>query len=174
MKVIFLDIDGVIMPLGSHEYLRMDAQTFKALCVKEHPALADVSAYDLAAAEWDWYPRATKHIRQLVEQTQAKIVITSSWRIARTLHELQLLFSLHGLGDAVLDVTVDTGKKEEEIQMYLWGYPEIEQYVVIDDMDMRRSFHEHFIHVRDKYFTEENRDAALRILMQEDKREDDS
>ena len=88
MKVIFLDIDGVIMPLGSHEYLRIDAREFKALCVKEHPTLADVSAYDLAAAELDWYPRATKHVRQLVEQTQAKIVITSSWRIARSLLSL--------------------------------------------------------------------------------------
>ena len=30
MNIIFLDIDGVLMPLGSHEYLRSDAAALKA------------------------------------------------------------------------------------------------------------------------------------------------
>ena len=67
-----------------------------------------------------------------------------------------------------MDVTVDTGDKAEEIQLYLWGYPAIRRYVVIDDMDMKRSFRNHAVHVRDKYFNEENLKEAVSILSDTD------
>ena len=85
----------------------------------------------------------------------------------RSLETLRLLFSLHGLDRYLVDVTVDTGDKAEEIQMYLWGYPEIKRYVVIDDLNMERSFRNHFVHVRDKYFNEDNFKEAVLILSKE-------
>ena len=39
MNIIFLDIDGVLMPLGSHEYLRSDAAALKAYYVTQDQRL---------------------------------------------------------------------------------------------------------------------------------------
>ncbi|MFR5081039.1 MAG: hypothetical protein ACLTDX_24850 [[Clostridium] innocuum] len=39
MNIIFLDIDGVLMPLGSHEYLRNDAAALKAYYVSQDKLL---------------------------------------------------------------------------------------------------------------------------------------
>ena len=49
MNIIFLDIDGVLMPLGSHEYLRSDAAALKAYYVTQDQRFAPVNAYDIAA-----------------------------------------------------------------------------------------------------------------------------
>ena len=97
---------------------------------------------------WTGIQKASRYIRQLAETCHASIVLTSSWRLHRSLETLKLLFSLHGLDRYLVDVTMDTGNKAEEIQMYLWGYPEIKRYVVIDDLDMERSFKDHFVQVR--------------------------
>lgn len=165
MNIIFLDIDGVLMPLGSHEYLRSDAPALKAFYVSQDARFESVNAYDIAAVDLDWYPRASRYIQTLAKTCDASIVLTSSWRIHRSLDTLKLLFSLHGLDQYLLDATLDTGDKAEEIQLYLWGYPDIKRYVVIDDLDMERSFRNHFVHVRDKYFNEENLKEAVSILM---------
>ena len=67
MNIIFLDIDGVLMPLGSHEYLRSDAAALKAYYISQDQRFAPVNAYDIAAVDLDWYPKASRYIRQLAE-----------------------------------------------------------------------------------------------------------
>ena len=62
MNIIFLDIDGVLMPLGSHEYLRSDAAALKAYYVSQDQRFAPVNAYDIAAVDLDWYPKASRYI----------------------------------------------------------------------------------------------------------------
>ena len=91
MNIIFLDIDGVLMPLGSHEYLRSDAAALKAYYVSQDKRFAPVNAYDIAAVDLDWYPRASRYIQQLAEVCEASIVLTSSWRMHRSLETLRLL-----------------------------------------------------------------------------------
>ena len=54
MNIIFLDIDGVLMPLGSHEYLRSDAAALKAYYVTHDQRFAPGNAYDIAAEDLDW------------------------------------------------------------------------------------------------------------------------
>lgn len=47
-------------------------------------------------------PEAIARANRIVEETGAKVVISSTWRIGRTVEELQDLFALHGFkGDIV-------------------------------------------------------------------------
>lgn len=163
-NIIFLDIDGVMMPIGSLEYMRRDMKEIKDYYVSVNPAFKEVSLLDIAMVNFDWYPKAIVHLKEVLEQCDAGIVLTSSLRINRSLETLKLLFSIYDMGEYVIDTTMDTGDKAEEIELYLCGYPEIENYVIIDDRDMAKSFRHHFVHVKDKYFTEENRDQAIAIL----------
>ena len=65
MNIIFLDIDGVLMPLGSHEYLRSDAAALKAYYVTQDQRFAPVNAYDIAALVSKSQPLYTAACRNL-------------------------------------------------------------------------------------------------------------
>jgi len=109
MKLIFLDIDGVLV-------------TTKSL---------------LAGNEYRFDKECVENLFEIITKTGAKIVISSSWREDRTLIQLQKLFEKNGLGDNIIDVTPIHGEHEirgSEIKAYLESCNlEIEKFVIIDD-----------------------------------------
>lgn len=104
MKVIFLDIDGV-------------------LCDNDGTL----------------FPRAAGFVEALARSNGAGIVISSDWRLGKTAEDVHVdLFSL-GIGVfpyGVTPVHTEGGKRTRwnEIQEYLDMNPEIESYVIIDDV----------------------------------------
>lgn len=72
MKVIFLDIDGVLIPYGQ------DARNLN--------------------------PECTGHLQQIVQATDARLVISSSWRLA-LYSELLNMLSDYGLANRVIGCT---------------------------------------------------------------------
>lgn len=166
-NIVFLDINGVIMPIGTHDYLHYKFTEIKEAYVNKDVRYQNVDALDLAAVEFGWDIRAVMNLRKLVEITNAEIVITSSWRIGRSLEELKLLFDIYELGSYVCDVTVEANSKEEEIEIYIWGHG-IENYVILDDLDMRNTFASHFIHVKEGYLHESVIEDALHILKKDE------
>lgn len=123
MKLIFLDIDGVC----NNNQFFLD---FNKSGKKFHPD-------DMID------PVNVLQLNKIIAQTQAKIVVSSSWRVCQSVERLQNLLSRHGVLGEVIDKTPDfciqSKTRGEEIQSWLDEYnqnPEgedIESFVIIDD-----------------------------------------
>ncbi|NQX65653.1 hypothetical protein HQN90_05880 [Paenibacillus alba] len=111
MKLIFLDIDGVLVTtnslIPSDKYF---AHTFDKTCVQ--------------------------NLIEILNATGAKVVISSSWREGRTLAQLQSIFQSNGIEDCVIGLTPsfnDETIRGTEIKAYLEGCNGLECFVIIDD-----------------------------------------
>ena len=94
MKLIFLDIDGV---LNNELWYRSDkydalSNEFKTCTHEFH----DLAQFD---------PLCVENLNRITEQTGAKIVVSSSWRIGREVSELQDLLAKAGIKGEVIDKT---------------------------------------------------------------------
>ena len=117
-KIIFLDIDGVlnVIPQGFDDY-----------GAKFHKHFED-------------------NLKWIIEQTEAKIVVSSTWRF-RGLKIMKEMWSKRGLAGNVIDVTpdIDICERGKEIQKWL-DSNEVDSYVIIDDdTDMLESQMDNFV-----------------------------
>lgn len=157
MKVIFLDIDGV---LNVENWL--DSIIFQnQYCGTNNPIR------DKFGHLFD--PNCVRYLEALCAKHNAKIIISSSWRYSG-LATIQNMFSSRGIKVDVIDTTISASTKgykkqfEElqkltkirfssrvergyEIQAYLNTHPEITNYVILDDdSDMLKNQEDHFVH----------------------------
>jgi hypothetical protein len=156
MKVIFLDVDGV---LNSQKSLKHGAVGF-------------------GKAQMD--PKADSRLEKLVRATGSKIVVSSSWRHIFELHQIQEMLKQAGAptaARAVIDRTpAGEGNRGAEIQEWLSLDPErsrvnpnhegIEAYVIIDDNNqMTPEQQPHFVHTNPQVgLTDEDVVEAISIL----------
>lgn len=105
MKVIFLDIDGVL-------------NCRKTPNPRKFPYIIDDKLLTL--------------LRQLLEQTGASVVLSSTWR-----YDSAGIFSAKHQGVPFVDITPDMPDepRSKEILEWLRHHPEVTRYVVIDDED---------------------------------------
>ena len=134
MKIIFLDFDGV---LNSTKYL---------------------SACDCCDVAID--PAKMLLLKRLVEATDAKIVLSTSWRehwAKNPMHcdstgvRISRLFSTYGL--QIFDKTPQLHEsRETEIKSWLDMHPEVKHFVVLDDRLLSADYLQgHFVKTSD-YF----------------------
>jgi len=131
MKVIFLDIDGVLNVASKNrdEYGQIFTKRF------------------------------VDNLSHIISETNAKIVVSSTWRM-RGLNWIKELWIHRNLPGNVIDITTDCAQlisKEKfefydqverghEIQEWIDDHPEIESYVIIDDdNDMLESQRYNFV-----------------------------
>lgn len=168
MKVIFLDIDGVLNTRAS-----MTAS-------QEH----DLPGYGADG----WCPKTVVALKKILAATDAKIVISSTWRFQlrpKKTHrpliasfdwdgesprcELHRAFKMHDL-PIWLDVTPDHQElrgRGGEIQEWLDAHPDVESYVILDDdSDMLEKQLPCFVQTsfHGEGLTEELADRAVAIL----------
>lgn len=109
ISVIFLDFDGVLNSLRS----AIAFETYQR--------------FD---------PVAVKIVRRLCDETDSKIVVSSTWRIGHTVDTLQLRMRECGAGalsPLVIGMTGRDGKiRGDEIRAWLNTNP-VHRYVIIDD-----------------------------------------
>lgn len=108
---------------------------------------------------------AIAKLNYLIFQTDAKIVVSSSWRGDKSLQEI---FAIVGI-PYYIDVTpyCESRHRGTEIQMWLDKHPEVENYVILDDdNDMLDSQLEHFVQTNWEYrgLSDENVEQAIKIL----------
>lgn len=111
MKVIFLDIDGV---LNSDKYFDK------------------IEGRDIHGIEEDIDVETIKLLRKAVEETGAKVVFTSTWRYKKRAEELKQLMLENGV---IVDSSTPYLKNErgEEIKQWLKEHPDTEDFVLLDD-----------------------------------------
>lgn len=130
MKVIFLDIDGV---------LNVYCQTRDEYGCIFHKPFED-------------------NLRQIIKDTEAKIVISSSWRLSGKQAMLET-WKHRDLPGEIIDITpnltygegfLTSTPRGKEIQQWLDEHPEVENYVIIDDdADMLKHQLSHFVKTSD-------------------------
>lgn len=154
MKLIFLDIDGV---LNTEHGLKTITNNWTELNNIER------DEYGHSFCE-----KACRNLEIIIKMTGAKIVISSTWRLSG-LKIMQEMWKARGLAGEIIDVTPITsdGVRGNEIDKWLksknyyypisdWDSPaweekraecEIENYVIIDDdRDMLLDQADHFVH----------------------------
>ena len=111
MKVIFLDIDGVLN-----------------LCYEGRDEYGSL-----------FHPHLVDNLRRLIDKTGAKIVISSTWRMSG-LVIMKEMWIKRELPGEVIDITPNFMKhygttlcRGKEIDAYLKDHPEVESYVILDD-----------------------------------------
>jgi len=135
MKVLFLDIDGVINTVGAE-------LGFKYCLNKTRDKLKRL---DSQADFFD--PACLYYLREIVVKTGCRIVVSSTWRQGAELNEMKSWFKCTEIADAIIDKTpvfystthphlVDGRgrvQRGEEIRDWLKRHPEVTHYAVLDD-----------------------------------------
>ena len=108
MKVLFLDIDGVLCTHNSDNYSEQDDK------------------FD---------DKACKNLKKIIDETGCKLVLTSSWRLYSSYIKL-LLSLLKPYGITRLDFLGKAKSllsRAQEISEFLSSHKEITNYIVLDD-----------------------------------------
>jgi hypothetical protein len=120
MKVLFLDIDGV---LNSRKWYEANKEpiNFESSFMYRH------------AQELD--PAACALVNELCESEGLDIVISSTWRRLHKLQEISDMFTSRGLLAPVISSTpqLRSGFRGQEIAEWLYARYEVEKYVILDD-----------------------------------------
>ena len=146
MKIIFLDIDGVLnSELYFRGYCRYPSTTIK------HPQ----NHIDRGAVET---------LNTLIKNTDAKVVVSSTWRLSYSKEELQGFLNEFGFAGEVIGVTPDYSRALNTVrgnEILGWirdndtllckSYDAYAEYVILDDdTDMLFWQRNNFVHV-DRY-----------------------
>lgn len=149
MKLIFLDIDGVLVT----------AKTLKGRSGLR--AVAD--------------PPCVDALNRITFVTEAKLVISSSWRFCG-LEEMRLILKYWGVTGEVIGITPDLTRKVigvysavpriREICAWLQAECDDARWIAIDDDDDMEGYQEHLVQtVFETGLTEELADRAIAMLM---------
>ncbi len=148
--IIFLDFDGVLNTEQYQARLAVDGKPVK----------------DAWGSLFD--PRAVGNLHKIVAATDARIVISSSWRYIHRLGSLRMMWSVRELPDEIYDVVLAGASyisRGEDIDCYLKTHP-TENYVIIDDLDdFTESHRSHLVETNPIIgITEKDTIKAIRIL----------
>lgn len=153
MKVIFVDADGCMIDDG-----------WADKCFAEEGY--DPYDYD------EFNPRSLRLLARLKEETEAEVVFSSSWRFDElSFINAKVQFEEVGIqlyGYTTLDW--HTGQtRSDEIALFLAQHPEIENYVILDDVDITNEvLRAHWVKTTfKKGFTREMFSRAKEILLKE-------
>ena len=109
MKTIFLAIDGVLVLDELSELHPEFAHPFDKECVFV--------------------------LNQILDETNAVIVLSSTWKKVWDLKRLDMIFKFNGVIRSPLDVTSDLNNREKEIIDYV-QQNKISDFVILDDMKL--------------------------------------
>lgn len=114
IKVLFLDIDGVLLSTRS--------------CIAQGGPVDPRTPTDPDKLDGV----ALGLVRKLCFETGAQIVVSSTWRERHPASELEKLLDLE-----ILDVTPQLlGQcRGEEVAAWLFAHPNVEKYAILDDQD---------------------------------------
>ena len=137
MKVIFLDIDGVVNT--------WDSQANSDDNNRDHPSFPPKELlYDVLD------PPSVDAVNQITDATEAKIVVSSTWRVLFEFRILKAFLKRQGIKAEVVGKTPDlvrwsrgaaaseggillAKQRGDEIQAWLDEHTEVEKFIILDD-----------------------------------------
>lgn len=158
MKIIFLDIDGVL-------------NSTKSMSLSEDKKWAD-----------EPNPENIKWLNYIIEKTGAKIVISSTWRIGNRSHLFDRYFHALGIKGEVIDVTPRLDSyRGTEIKCWLLEHKskinkykndnwfsnkeKIESFVILDDDSDMEDLKKYLVLIDNNFgLTKEDADKAIGVL----------
>jgi len=145
LRIIFLDIDGVLNNKECFTGTQLDPID----------------------------PNALKLLNRLVMDTDACIVISSSWRIGNTLHWIQIMLEKAGFDfpERIIGATIEiigrNKKRGQEIAMWL-EQVSVDSFVIFDDDDDMEPVQDRLIQTTfEKGLLKEHIDKAREMLLNE-------
>lgn len=160
MKILFLDIDGVLNSDASEKY-------FKDLGCPAPKTFDELKK----TAYTRFCPVALNNLREIFKAVpDAKVVFHSTWRRHFDLSELREMFAYHGFKKTLFKdctlIKLSGGDKVHSINSYLDDYKKITNYAVVDDEDLSYGKVEgHFIQTDPKVgLTLENSNSIISLL----------
>lgn len=128
MKIIFLDIDGV---LATDAQFYMNRHNFH----KNNPIAKDLRI------PYPFDKKCVKVLNDILDATGAEIVLSSDWREHFSLGELDTIFKFNGVNKSPIDITSTeivsfgniTMNRAYQIGLYITEN-DVDSYVVIDDL----------------------------------------
>ena len=133
INVIFLDIDGVLNGYNFWNLLGWDIiSKFKSNRLK--------SWYRELTEPFGVHERKVKRLAKIVHKTDAKVVISSSWRSGLQSNNLsdsekRLLDLFDKYDIEIYDYTpiLPSRKRENEIMAWLFRNPQVNKFIILDD-----------------------------------------
>lgn len=148
MKIIFLDIDGVLNSVYS---VRINSNN------GIHPRFTGLP-----------FPLHVEALNKITDATDAKIVVSSTWRKLHSIYSIEYILYLSNVKGQVLDITPIIHNKErgDEIQKWLdKSIEDIESFVILDDDSDMVHLMDHLVKISDgKGLVEADADKAIFIL----------
>jgi hypothetical protein len=137
VKVLFLDIDGV---LNNAQWM----VEVKKVDREKKVSLGDGDGWWLDMIE----PRAVSLLNEVIQQTDAKVVISSTWRLRHSPEKMQELLEARGFKGEVIGKTPRFGgeRRGKEIQAWLDANPEVRVFAIVDDDSDMLHLAEYLIH----------------------------
>lgn len=158
MNIIFLDIDGV---LNNYNYAEQKYKEMRENAGKEGLGVIN-NCYDY------FDPVSVVALNTILQKTDAKIVISSAWRIYNTKDELRDHFKKQGILDRIISMTpIDCGdSRGSEIDEWLQKNGKfVKNFVIIDDRDDMEPHMDKFVQTEfETGLRKEHIEDILRIL----------
>lgn len=157
MKIIFLDIDGV---LNSTPFLDKALNNSNDATAREQKTLEILKDIDGCHPSFGLRSlrsidtKPVSFLNMIAKRSGAKFVISSSWRHTYTYKEIGVFLKHHGfMGEVIGSIPnridppkgVTSVKRRHEIQAYLDLHPEIVEFVILDDNVDMGHLNDHFI-----------------------------
>ncbi len=118
MKIIFLDIDGVLNT----------AENFVEGNLPSNPTMEEINLSMLDE-------RLIKNLNTIIEETGAKVVVSSTWRMGRSIEELKCLLDKKGfVGEIIGKTPILNDDRGIEIQKFIDESSfNIDSFTILDD-----------------------------------------
>ena len=174
MKIVFLDIDGVLQPYDAGcRFMHPDKSIIKRLSDKYNTNYSKYNEYDVFAVYYDWDIQAVSRLRYILDSTDSKIIVSSDWRSKKFPNLMKDLLKIQGLDNyyycdnAILprEQLYDTlyTVRSREINNSLQKY-NIDNFVVLDDWKEMEEFFPNNSVITHNIISLDNMKRCIKIL----------
>lgn len=170
MKIVFLDINGVLQPYDKEYVIPNDENFIENLSKKYNIDYSIYNFYGVCHVYFDWDKDSLRRLKTILDETGAKIIMSSNWRSKKYPNKLKDYLTIHGLQDYYLDSTVFVDDKTSfakrrasEISKTLEIYKP-DKFLVLDDKSGLLEYFPNNTVITTNIITDKDVQSAIQIL----------